>query len=464
MPFHDDPTADEQGAPTSEGPALRCCLLTVLDSSWFVQFVRVAPGLVTRTVDARRLGLPWIPNPCGLEIGEEFDAVLVTADWYQWVACRHPARLALTFERLRGLAEAIVLLDRHDQFALGVPAEAIEHASIVLKAQGVYRDRELYNYRVGPFFPSGNWTNKLERRRALYSASHLDRIRLSVPCFLAVDLPTRRAMRRLSNRGRGKTWLRDGGDLILATLTHAKQARHPSVSTHFVGSLTHWQRLELVERLEAAGRGGPHGVTSVPQLFYGVGSFETDDERLGVGGTGWLEEQDIWICPRDEDPPGASGPVAMLPNGSPVGVAQDVMDAAQRRLGASGVQVRAAGRIPYAWSLARSGLVVAPTGFGELTFRHGEALMFGRTLICQDLSHVETMFPFAHMRNAIFIRPDLADLETLLDAIDRGDIAADRIACEGRRAWRDWSRRRSSLLRDGITKHVEQAVGKRSAD
>jgi hypothetical protein len=463
MPYHGDPTADEDRVPTSEGPALTCCLLTVLDSSWFVQLVRIAPGLATCTVDARRLGLPWIPNPCGLESGEAFDAVLVTADWYQWVACRYPGRVASTFERLRGLAEAIVLLDHHDQFALGVPAEAIEHASIVLKAQGVYRDRELYNYRVGPFFPGGNWTNKLERRRVLYSASHLDKIRLSVPCFLAVDLPTRRAMRRLSDRGHGKTLLRDAGDLLLASLTHAKRARHRAVSSHFVGSLTHWQRLELVERLEAAGRGGQHGVTNVPELFYGVHGFETDGARLGVGGAGWLEEHDIWICPREEDPPGASGPVAMLPSGSTVRVAQDVVNAAQTRLGASGAQVRAAGRIPYVWSLARSDLVLAPAGFGELTFRHGEALIFGRTLICQDLSHVETMFPFAHMRNAIFIRPDLADLEALLGAIDRGEIAAERIACEGRRTWRDWSGRRSSLLRDGITKHVEEAVGKRSA-
>jgi hypothetical protein len=459
-----DRTADEQRARTNGGPALRCCLLTVLDSNWFVQLVRIAPGLATCTVDARRLGLPWIPNPCGLETGEAFDAVLVTADWYQWVACRYPDRLASTFERLRGLAEAIVLLDRHDPFALGVPAEAIEQASIVLKAQGVYRDRELYNYRVGPFFPGGNWTNKVERRRVLYSTSHLDRIRLSVPCFLAVDLPTRRALRRLSDRGRGKTWLRDSGDLLLGSLTHARPARRRAVSTHFVGSLTHWQRLELVERLEAAGRGGPHGVTGVPELFYGVGSFETEDERLGVGGAGWLEEHDVWICPREEDPPGASGPVAMLLNGSKVRVAQDVTEAAQRRLGARGVQVRAAGRIPYVWSVARSDVVLAPTGFGELTFRHGEALMFGRTLICQDLSHVETMFPFAHMKNAIFIRPDLADFETLLGAIDRGEIAADRIASEGRRAWRDWSGRRSSLLRDGITRHVEEAVRKRPAD
>ena len=39
-------------------------------------------------------------------------------------------------------------------------------------------------------------------------------------------------------------------------------------------------------------------------------------------------------------------------------------------------------------------VIAAPNGHGELTFRHAEALEAGRLLVCQDLHHVEMMFPF----------------------------------------------------------------------
>jgi hypothetical protein len=51
-------------------------------------------------------------------------------------------------------------------------------------------------------------------------------------------------------------------------------------------------------------------------------------------------------------------------------------------------------------------LAVAPTGHGELTYRHGEALMRGAALVCQDLGHVEMMFLFRDRENVAFCRPD----------------------------------------------------------
>jgi hypothetical protein len=37
--------------------------------------------------------------------------------------------------------------------------------------------------------------------------------------------------------------------------------------------------------------------------------------------------------------------------------------------------------------------VLARTGYGELTFRHAEAWLSGRVLVCANTSHAQTMFP-----------------------------------------------------------------------
>jgi hypothetical protein len=72
----------------------------------------------------------------------------------------------------------------------------------VIEFDGVYRDRDLYNYFVGCRYPAANWTEEVRPRPMRYRARDLDKVRLSVPCFMR-DVPViRRAARASQPRDR----------------------------------------------------------------------------------------------------------------------------------------------------------------------------------------------------------------------------------------------------------------------
>jgi hypothetical protein len=85
-------------------------------------------------------------------------------------------------------------------------------------------------------------------------------------------------------------------------------------------------------------------------------------------------------------------------------------------------------------------------------------LMSGRPLVCPDLSHVRTMFPFRDGVNAVFCRPDFADIGTIAAALRSDPAAAHRIGRDGRRAWRDWTRRWPEILESGLVSHVRNEL------
>ena len=64
----------------------------------------------------------------------------------------------------------------------------------------------------------------------------------------------------------------------------------------------------------------------------------------------------------------------------------------------------------YALSIQDCKAVLSITGYGEVCYRMAEAWSNRRVLVCQDLSHVRTLFPFENRRNVIYCRPDLSDL------------------------------------------------------
>jgi hypothetical protein len=87
-------------------------------------------------------------------------------------------------------------------------------------------------------------------------------------------------------------------------------------------------------------------------------------------------------------------------------------------------------------------------------YPHGEALMTGAALVCQDLSPVEMMFPFADRENAAFCRPDLSDLRSAVQELVRDEDRRRRIAQEGRRTITAWTARwREHLLRRHLAAH-----------
>src|SRR5205814_5315295 len=89
-----------------------------------------------------------------------------------------------------------------------------------------------------------------------------------------------------------------------------------------------------------------------------------------------------------------------------------------KRISSEGLMTRPMNRLRYQLSMADCKAVVSITGYGELCFRMAEAWANRRVLVCQDLSHVKTLFPFEAGRNVVYCRPDLSDLIEILEDIE----------------------------------------------
>ena len=78
----------------------------------------------------------------------------------------------------------------------------------------------------------------------------------------------------------------------------------------------------------------------------------------------------------------------------------------------------------------------------------------GRTLVCQDLNHVETMYPFSNNENAIFIQPDWSNLQQKLTELKENVGLANRVAGKGKKDWIKWAGNSSGILRKVFTRHL----------
>src|ERR1700684_474948 len=165
-------------------PPVNCALLAWDRLEWLCEACLHCPGLELATLDSGRLGLSEAHNPFGLPLVERADVVLVSTAWYQWLAARHPERVEQVFRRLERCGGVLVGIESHDELQLGLPPAALRRLACVIKGTGLYRDRELYNYAVGPRFPGGAWVEKLRPREWRYEPHELEKLRLSIPCFL----------------------------------------------------------------------------------------------------------------------------------------------------------------------------------------------------------------------------------------------------------------------------------------
>ena len=198
---------------------IKCALVTVPASLYDAELCLACPGLELVALAPSAVGLtdrrhataeePGAfdllekVNPFSLREDDRADVVLIESHWYRLAAARHPERIGEAMRNLERRADVLVGLDA-DQFALGFPPSALERLALVIRFDGVYRDRDLYNYFVGCRYPGANWTKKARPRPSHYAAGELDKLRLSVPCFMR-DLPViRRAARARLSRAAGQ--------------------------------------------------------------------------------------------------------------------------------------------------------------------------------------------------------------------------------------------------------------------
>jgi Glycosyl transferases group 1 len=393
-------------------------------------------------------------NPFSLKEDDRADVVLIESHWYRLAAARHPERIGEAMRNLERRADVLVGLDA-DQFALGFPPSALERLALVVKFDGVYRDRDLYNYFVGCRYPGANWTEKLRPRPCRYAAGELAKLRLSVPCFMR-DLPViRRAARARLSRAAGpgrpsmsktKRVGRDLGEAWLFRAFGLAGSRGRPLEVNCLVGPTHLQRIEAIGVLE--------GFTGMQGIF--IAGVEREPaatpEATRTAGT---ENHDA--AAGDDDSPEYY--MEWIEASSPHLLATKRKQWQALLTSAKPFARPPVGRLRYLLELRLHQVAVAPTGHGELTYRHGEALMTGTALVCQDLSHVEMMFPFADRENVAFCRPDLSDLRSTVVELLRDDDLRRRIARTGRRSYTAWARRWREQLYDGLERHVREALG-----
>jgi hypothetical protein len=396
---------------------VRCALLAWHRFEWLCEACLHCPGLELFTLEPARMGLAQAPNPFGLAPVERADVVLVSTTWYQWLAARHPDSIDAVFRALERSAGVIVGVESNDELQLGLPPEGLQRMACLIKGGGLYRDRELYNYEVGPRFPGARWVERTRPRASRYAPRELEKLRMSIPCFLWVAPGARRRLRaRREEQRHFERLARDVAEGLLSPLLATAGARGTrSYEVHCVGSLTHIQRLEALRLM--AGLNGHRGITAVPERVSGLPGAEP-----------------FW-------------------HGEPLTgqTHNDLVQAAQPYMRP------ATSRISYQLDLCRHRVAIAPCGHGELTYRHAEALAAGAALICQDLSHAETMFPFEDRANVLYCRPDLSDLRTVLVEVLNEDALRRQIGAEGRRVYRTWARDWHAHLLAGVQTPIQAA-------
>ncbi len=406
----------------TRGRTIRCALQTNFRNDWAAAVTLACPGLEFVTLSPAALGLPDAPNPFGLPEHDQADVILLTSYWRNWLQLHHPDDTGRVMRVLGKSAGAIVGLDGTDYFELGFAPGWLENVSTVIKFQGVFRDRDLYNYDVGPWHPGAIWSAKLRPKPLRYRGEDLDKVRLSVPCLI-MDLPglLRSARgyeagaagttgRRMSSTQRRMRGVAEEG--FSAAIRVAPTRRRP-FEVHCLASLTHIQRLEAVRRLD--GLSGTQGIDRVPPTVAGI-----EDEFVRATA--------------------ADSRRALLDEAAPY---------LRPRLG----------RVRYLHDMCRHRVVVAPTGYGELGQRHAWALRTGAALVCQELTHVEMMYSFRDRENVAFCRPDLADLQEVVRELLHDEALRGRIAREGRRSFAAWAGQWRSHLETGIAAPIRESLG-----
>jgi hypothetical protein len=394
---------------------VRAALLSSFRYDWAASILLSAPNIAWHTFGHDTLPVRTPDDPFALPLADTADVTLVSTLWYEWLEQHHPEKVEKVLHALRQRSRLVVGLDAGDEFALSLPPRAFDHFDLVLKAQGLYKDRELYNYEVGAHFPGGNWTQKLRPREAQYPSTALEKLRLSVPCIM-LDIPAVRRHARLREATAARTLsemlpahtriLHNAAETLIGLANPHMPIGHRSQDVHCLVQLSHIQRLEALELLtEFSGTKGIAGIPGKPQgTEYG------------------------WNLPAAE------------------------LDTIRKR--AAPFSHRPLGRARFLFDLSHHKVGVAPTGYGELGQRHGAVMLAGAALICQDLSHVEMLFPIENGVNAVFCKPDLSDLRDTVRDVLSDDEGRRRVARQGRDQLVRWGRR----WRQTLFQAVEQPL------
>lgn len=300
-----------------------------------------------------------------------------------------------------------------DWFHLAQKPAIYNELDIILKSGGIYRDREQYNSYSGSCSSNHLWNRTDIPNPLQYNNLTLDKINVSLPCFIAVDPFFRRRLRKTSpNITTLDRIIRNTQEQLFHFYMKQKSKNSSSNSKyHFRGSITHLSRFLLGERINEIDIAGTYKL-----LF-------TSDEYMWGSKYGRKK--------------------------IPLAYNQELKEKA-KSLNFFGERISKKDLID---EMLSHGIVLSPNGFGELCYRHAEAWQLNRVLLCQDLSHVEMLFNIEHEKNAIFCKSDFSDIkERLLDL--ENDSYRNNIALNGKKEWENWISNPSKILHEGFEKYL----------
>ena len=196
--------------------------------------------------------------------------ILLTSYWRRWLERHHPERVKQVMSVLERSAGAVVGIDGMDFFALGFEPGSLDGVASILKFQGVFRDRELYNYDVGPWYP-GELVGVFASQGTAVQLARAGQAPAVRP--VPDDGPTGAAAMRAPLRIGGAQTLtreiswaertaRSVGEEALSKLLEIAPVDARPLEVHRFATLTHVQRLEAIRLLE--GLSGTRGIDRIP--------------------------------------------------------------------------------------------------------------------------------------------------------------------------------------------------------
>ena len=361
--------------------------------------------------ETTELDLPYSPCPYKLPRRASAQEVVVTSGWLRDMDQAGRDLVNDVLVKLRNRFDRVFGVDEADPFLLTFSDEMMSLMDVVFKINGIYLDSDLYNYFVGAATADGRWTEKSHARKARYTDSNLEKMRVSVPAFLTVSPAVRSMSRRFYVKSKTMRFLKETTEKALRVRPKPISKESPPRNTvHFFASLTHIQRLKAVSMIKESKLPFKGGITGIPKTVAG------------------LDELNIWKELTQAE-------------------RSQIISELQR----AGIESRLLSASEYASSIQSCKAVLSVTGYGEVCYRMAEAWSNRRILVCQDLSHVQTLFPFRNFKNVLYCRPDLSDLIELLEDIECNVHRYRDIAEQGYEDWLRWTQDPSELVQRAFT-------------
>lgn len=342
-----------------------------------------------------------LPKNYKLPEAREFDIAFVEDSIFQVFEKRYPGKYNRLIGQIRRLARrnVVVAIAGRDWFQMANPPHAYEEFDLILKTSGVFKDKDLYNYVNGACSTNRDWLSKVQPLAEKYPKRILDKLRPSYPDFISTHRIVRRRVRRLLPHLSILYGLAAAAGDIVADVENALETllgRAPKKFLHCVCGVTHYQRIEVMRLLRSLDFSG-----------------------------------DQWLTPFKDDFLWEFGRRPLSP---------EEKDSVRKTCEEEGLVGKRVGRIAFKRNMRGHRVILAPTGYGEITYRHAEAWQMKRTLVCQDLSHVDILYPLEDGANVVYCRSDFSDLREKLEGLRENEALTSAIAREGHRRWREWSR------------------------